>query len=722
MRLLRARFSNFRLLRNLELDFRLNGDNKLIVLRAENESGKTTILNGLQWGLFGDDALPRDRGAYRLHPIDWDRSQGISVPITVEIDFETTYTHRNHARSRERQSVTTEYRLIRSTSDTLKDEMWSPGPTTSKLFEVTPEGDYPIEPPDATISEHLPPDLREVFFTDGDRALSFIETDISDSNKQAKVRAAIRNLLGLDVIEGARLRVKKAGSAINSKMRSQTANVNLQRSAEEIDRLENERQDLEDAIRETETQFNAFDEELVNTERRLEDLLARGGGNRAELVNKIQRAAASIESTNKEIAAANREHSKLFQSLELARDLLAPALAPGFALLDELRDKGDIPDTTIPVLEERLMATTCICGEELQGDASEIIHRREHIQNLIDQARQGDAVRTIATNILFASSDLRAPSGNQDKWSSKYNNIAQRRDSLKDTRQNLGQLQASLEAELLQVPDADVDELRRHRNESRKQRDRFNSLRSRKQNELDNTARKLADERNRREALLRREKIGHRLQAELDVAQDLENSLNNAYHRLTNEELSKVSSQMDSIFLDMIVADREQRALIRRAKITEQFEIMVYGKENRPLNPDIDLNGASRRALTLSFILALTKVSEVEAPNVIDTPLGMMSGLVKESVLTKAIKESSQLILFLTHSEIEGCQKILDESAAKVMTLTNPAHYPTMLVNPPDDELSGVMRCDCDHNQCCRICQRKDTLEPVDVNAPVGGP
>ena len=50
MRLLRARFTNFRLLRNLELDFRLNGDKKLIVLRAANESGKTTILNGLQWG------------------------------------------------------------------------------------------------------------------------------------------------------------------------------------------------------------------------------------------------------------------------------------------------------------------------------------------------------------------------------------------------------------------------------------------------------------------------------------------------------------------------------------------------------------------------------------------------------------------------------------------------------------------------------------------------
>ena len=708
MRLLRARFSNFRILRNLELDFRLVENKNLIVLRAENESGKTTVLNGLQWGLFGDGAIPRGRAAYRLHPIDWDRANGDRVPITVEIDFEATTSHRT--RSGELRKSVTEYRLIRSTSDTLVGETWSPGATTSKLFEATPQGDRPIEPPDATIFEQLPPELREVFFTDGDRALSFIEADVSTSTKQAKVRAAIRNLLGLDVIEGARHRVKKAGAAVNAKVRSQFANVDLQRSVDRISRLEALVEELERKLSNAETQFSAYDEEWASTERRLEDLLARGGGDRTKLVGRIQQTAAAIQNTNKQIAAANKDHSELFRSLELARDLLAPALAPSLAILDELRDRGDIPDTTIPVLEDRLNAPTCICGEELQGDAAAAIHRREHIQRLVEQARHGDMTKAVATNLYFASSDLQAVSGDRGTWASLYSATAQRRDTLEETRKSLGQLQASLETELQQVPDADIDSLRRYRNECQTQRDKYNSLRSRMRNELDNTAQELANERNRREALLRRQSAGERLMAELEVAQDLENVLNNSYDRLTNEELDKVSHQMNSIFLDMIVADREQRALVRRAEITQQFEIMVYGTEDRILNPDIDLNGASRRALTLAFILALTKVSEVEAPNVIDTPLGMMSGLVKESVLTKAIKESSQLILLLTQSEIEGCQRILDANSARVMTLTNPAHYPTMLVNPPDDNAVGIIRCDCNHNQACQTCQRKESL------------
>ena len=57
MRLLRAEFTNFRLLRDLILDFPTDTDKRLTVIRAENESGKTTILNGLQWALYGDDAL-----------------------------------------------------------------------------------------------------------------------------------------------------------------------------------------------------------------------------------------------------------------------------------------------------------------------------------------------------------------------------------------------------------------------------------------------------------------------------------------------------------------------------------------------------------------------------------------------------------------------------------------------------------------------------------------
>ncbi|MCY3667643.1 MAG: hypothetical protein OXH81_18410, partial [Gemmatimonadetes bacterium] len=187
--------------------------------------------------------------------------------------------------------------------------------------------------------------------------------------------------------------------------------------------------------------------------------------------------------------------------------------------------------------------------------------------------------------------------------------------------------------------------------------------------------------------------------------------LKSAYERITNEELTKVSEQMNDNFLEMIGADPDQGAIIRRAEISEDFDIIVYGPEKRTLNPDRDLNGASRRALTLAFILALTEVSQAKAPNVIDTPLGMTSGYVKNSILRTAARKSAQLVLFLTHDEISGCEEIIDEAAGKIVTLTNPAHYPKVLVNDPGDVERKVLSCDCDHRSECQLCQRRTDVE-----------
>jgi DNA sulfur modification protein DndD len=209
-----------------------------------------------------------------------------------------------------------------------------------------------------------------------------------------------------------------------------------------------------------------------------------------------------------------------------------------------------------------------------------------------------------------------------------------------------------------------------------------------------------------RERLLRQQVKGARILSELEVTKDIIDVLENSYTRITNDELTKVSELMNALFLEMIGADPKQGAIIREAQITREFDIIVLGPEGRTLNPDRDLNGASRRALTLAFILALTKVSEVEAPNVIDTPLGMTSGSVRQWILRTVIRESSQPILFLTHDEILGCEEIIDEYVGRIFTLTNPMHYPKMLVNVPSSTEQKVIRCECNHRQQCRVCER----------------
>ena len=66
MKLLRARFQNFRLLRDVAFTFSTDPERPLTVIRAANDSGKTTLLAGLQWALYGDGALPNRGKGFRF--------------------------------------------------------------------------------------------------------------------------------------------------------------------------------------------------------------------------------------------------------------------------------------------------------------------------------------------------------------------------------------------------------------------------------------------------------------------------------------------------------------------------------------------------------------------------------------------------------------------------------------------------------------------------------
>lgn len=702
MKLLRANFDNFRLLRDLELRFSSDPKRKLTVIRAANESGKTTILNALQWALYGDSALPGKGEGFRLHPIDWDVGSGRRVPITATVEFEVTTHRRGPSGLHETRR---QYRIVRSAFEEVDDNTSRRPPSTVRLFALSDTGASPIDAPEALINDELPPELRDIFFTDGDRALSFIEAEVALSTKRERVQRAIRSLLGLGVIEEAIKHVRKAASEVNREAKQVGAGSELNKAASRLEAIDNDIAKLEDDLEDTKQQFAAFDEKVDETDRKISAALQKG--DKEKLQKDLEQAKRKIKQFDDQLAAANKEHSALFRGQTLATDLLAHVLDQAFAKLEELHDQGKIPNTTIPVLEDRLAAEICICGEALNPSDPDGGRRRSHIQNLIDNSRRADTIQEIITDLYYGAKSLQPVTGVGGRWREEYGKVVKSRDGLQVMRDEAGREFRALELQLDALPDTDIQGLRETRRHYNGQRDRYLA----KQSTIDTQLAALRRERDEltaeRDRLLREQKKGARILSEIDVTQDIIRVLQSSYERITNEELKKVSDLMNHIFLEMIGADPEQGAIIRRAEISQEFDIIVYGPNDRMLNPDRDLNGASRRALTLAFILALTKVSEVEAPNVIDTPLGMTSGYVKRSILRTAVRESVQLVLFLTHDEIAGCEDIFDDAAGVVYTLTNPAHYPKMLVNDPHVKERKVLRCECNHRNVCNLCQRR---------------
>lgn len=705
MKLISAEFSNFRLLRDLSINFSISEERPLTVVRAANESGKTTMLNALQWGLYGDAALPGHGEGMRLHPIDWEVDvDGRRVPIMVTIEFEVTSVRRSPTGFKETRK---RYRLIRSATEDIDGERFTRSQSSVRLYVLTDAGDTPLPQPEAVIADELPIELRDVFFTDGDRALSFIEAEVALSTKRDRVQRAIRSLLGLGVIKDAMRHVEKSSVDINKAARKLGGTHELGSIASRLDEIETDRERLAAELTDARSSHANLDGQIADIDRQVATALAKG--DREKLGSDIEAARKEIVKIDVQLEAAVKEHAALFRGIDVARGVLGSTLAPAYAKLDVLYDRKEIPSATIPVLEDRLDIGSCICGESLSDGDADGAARRAHVCELIEKSRQADDIQKMVTALYFGAKALEpSADGETGAFQGAYKAVVEKRDGLQDIRDENGRKLRALELQLDDMPDTDVANLRKARREFENQKDRVKY----REGQIDTQLSGLSNERTglveRRDSLLREQSKGARILAELEVATDISGVLRRAFDRITDEELTKVSNLTNEIFLDMIGADPEQGALIRRAEVSKEFDILVFGPSNRKLDPDRDLNGASRRALTLAFILALTKVSEVEAPNVIDTPLGMMSGFVKRSVLRKAATLSSQLILFLTHSEIEGCETILDEMAGEIVTLTNPAHFPRMLLNDPGLAVRQVLSCACDHRSHCAQCERID--------------
>jgi len=168
------------------------------------------------------------------------------------------------------------------------------------------------------------------------------------------------------------------------------------------------------------------------------------------------------------------------------------------------------------------------------------------------------------------------------------------------------------------------------------------------------------------------------------------------------------------MFMTIVGADTAQAgAVFQGVTLTDDFDILVQAAGQGQLDPDFEVNGASKRALTLSFIWALMEVSGQVAPRIIDTPLGMTSGGVKQRMVD-AITEPShdskppyQVVLFLTRSELAQIESLIDARAGKSQTLSCNNHYPVDLVHNWKVDHPVVRACACSIRQCCKVCERR---------------
>lgn len=706
MKLVKATFKNFRLLRDVTVEFSTDSENKLTVIRAENGTGKTTLMSALIWGLYGSSVIKE-----KLYPMSLVEDSEEKTTIDTEVRIEFTS---EEVITRKSKTIVTEkhYLLKRNvTSQVSKNgKEYTQGQETYTLLESTDTGDQPVPTSQiqSIIDRTLPQHLKDIYFTDGDAALTFIESNATTTEKRTRVRKAIESLLSMKELESIIRTLKSIKVGFAKQIDNTDYGAALVKAEQAYQSNEDWIQGSLIEIEELIANKTEKDKELRQLNSKIEAQLKLG--DKASLGGELKQVEKQIERIKDELKKTITTQCNILNSKSLAIALIGDDVKLAYELLNNMNNKDKFPMQFIPVLKHAMVENKCLCGASLDSSDPDGLAKRNYMEQIIEDCKEIDQLNKRASNLFFATGDYFEDEGSSS-WYNKYDQTLESHFNLLASLQEQSNLYKSKEAKFRELND---DLLNTYKDRERVVKGQLK--------EISDEVAILSEEvkvKKEKSGNLRKEveictsKIGKKNKSggKHHLSNQLLSTYENVFQEIKTTELRKVSTKMNDIFLSMIGADSglNPNGMMQGCKLTSDYDIQVMGPKDQVLNPDTELNGASRRAITLSFILALTKVSDVIAPNIIDTPLGMTSGLVKQSILKNLISQGSQVIMFLTYDEIKGVEDIIDEYAGKVSTLSFAGHYPTMLKNKPEFQGLSTL-CSCNHRQCCQICERTDQV------------
>jgi DNA sulfur modification protein DndD len=709
----RVSIKNFVGLGDIELDFASDPKRPLTVIRAENGSGKTTFLRALAWCLYGERSIPHPGANWPLHPIDWEPDRGpeeVSVAIEFTVDDETKDPgSRQPARYELTRSVTVEGRDGREPN-------WRRVNQKVRLMRHMPGSGWDEQRGAATmVAELLPWELREFFFTDADKAEDFLGgreggEQLTHDQLVQRTTGAVRALLSLDVLRDAASRAERLSDAFRRRISTAIGVEAITRLQEAVERKKEEREELRIRNKQLSEELGNLKDALEATEASLEAAL-KGSGAYEELAQSMSRNRAALQKAKDERRDLALEASDALVDVTLLAALTYRNVCRVHDLLEPLEREGLIPLRHLPFVRDRLREGTCICGNNI-GDPGK--GRDTVLQLLVDsEARERKA--NYLGDVFNETRHLKGLATEPATyWPHRLTRLIDNLGTLDEELAALEREKEDLQRRLDGIDLELVDQLKHQRAglekdverkelEVRKSEADFDELIE----DIDSMVKHLAQQQ-------RKHALDQDALKAMTVADDVADLMRRTYGRVANDQIEALSSRMNELFREMISAASGE--IIHRVGIKisapEEYEIFAERVNGDPLHVATMVNGASRRALAMAFILALAEQSGTKAPTVCDSLLNNTSGSVREGTLSVTIANSAQPILLMTRDEIHHVEDLLRDNAGRMYTLTG-----QWQANVEDDKSSEVVNrtstrpvallCECGIDEYCEICERR---------------
>ena len=673
----RIEVRNFAVFEHLEVEPSTDPDRPLTVIRAENGSGKTTFLRAVLWGMYGEKGLPGAQPElYSVHPAWWSPDD-LGIETTVRIEFETDGSDRRDPTAGSRMDA---YLLSRSVTTVTRDAARDDEPDFERrneapsLMKRMDSGAWETAnvAVDMAVQQLLPWGLRDFFVMDADQAADFVggteNVQISVREVEEKTSNAVRSLLGIDVFEAAANRLRKSSRNFGREATKAVEDHALDELQAEQNRLEVRVKQINGDLDQAQKGARDLKGKLDDRSQRLKEELLHQGAYEplVKLKDEARKKQDASRNARREAAtglAASLADASLFAPLASATLLrVEGALQP-------LHDAGRIPLKHIGFVRQLLERGECVCGWNLGADTE----RRRRVERELAHAAEGEQEAEYLGRLYDAAAHHRTARTVAD-WSERRKRLSADIAHADASADEAARELRDVERKLADIDQEKVQVLRAEEaaftTRLEKKQQQVGSLR----HELETISKSLDGVRKRVVDGQRR----HSAAADSSAARELALLgaviLDDAVAELRKRQVEELSDQMNQLFGQMAAnvtdADFEEaeegrqsvrmidRVGIRPVEDTrDRFEIFARNHRDR-IMPPTEINGASRRVLALSFVLALCQESRTHAPLIADSLLNSMSGAVRRNTLKATVDNSEQPILLLTGSDLEGAAEV----------------------------------------------------------------
>lgn len=610
------------------LEFSTSATRNVTVIHGENGSGKTALLNAFSWCLYGVMNLPNETNIINEHAISSaENDTDIQGSVTINfLDSGKDYT------------VTREVRVRKS----LNGKIIYSEPEV-KVDCIEKGGLYKeINNPTVELNRILPEDLRTYFFFDGERI-----DNLSKDSGTEDVKKAIKNIMGLEILERAITHTEKARVRFRSELKK-FGNSQIINIIEELDKLEAEREDLKEQEVLQKENLKVLDKQTIDVENRLKQI---EGSKQLQVQRDIKQT---------EILDLQQEIDKIRKSLQEKMSKYG-YLAFSYSAIQKADQiikndtKGEVVKGISGVfINELISKGQCICGHQLTSGSTHLIHL-QHLKETL-------SVNDYRNKIYDIAGDFKSVKERKVNLIMELKSLKQREifeiQKVKKISEELDEISTKLSGK-------EIEEIVELENKRLKLIDQKSFIERRVgviENNLELVRKSIYEKNNEQKKYQALEEKGLLTQKRMDSLQMIEVVM----QEILNVREKLVKSQLQ----DKITKVYHQ--FLRKGyhiELSDNYELNVLNSENSI----VGMSQGERQITSLSFIGAIVDIAREHYKNqkadfdeggiyplVMDSPFGALDSDHRERIANGIHRLADQVIVIVSTSQWRGevCEQL----------------------------------------------------------------